>query len=55
MCTPQAQLTCMRVVDGADEPVGEDHCPPGCCSVEVTIGTVFNVYRCKKCGCEEWL
>lgn len=31
------------------------HCAPGRCDVELIIGTVFNVYRCRKCGCEEWL
>lgn len=31
-------------------------CKPGkCCCCIVIHGTVFNVYRCCKCGQEEWL
>jgi hypothetical protein len=31
-------------------------CPPGeCLCLEVIVGNVFTIYRCIKCGAEEWL
>ena len=31
-------------------------CPKGeCVCTIVIVGTVFTVYRCEKCGAEEWL
>lgn len=55
MCIAEIQPECIRFVEGKSELVGKDHCPDGECKVELTIGTVFNVHRCAKCGCEEWL
>jgi hypothetical protein len=31
-------------------------CPPGeCMCTEIILGNVFTIYRCVRCGAEEWL
>lgn len=49
-------------VQGAVRVVGHDRfppvpkCPAGeCLCTDVTLGNVFMVYRCTRCGFEEWL
>lgn len=31
-------------------------CQPGdCLCIDVIVGSVFTIYRCVRCGAEEWL
>jgi hypothetical protein len=59
MCDPAfvAAGGCVKVVGRRLRKLTtKTHCPPGRCDVEQIAGNGgFTVYRCRKCGCEEWL